>query len=321
LFRIILFLLLFSCAAYAGDKGTFSLVAENDIFHSDRYYTNGIKASWLSPPNGGNSLARQVAHLFPFFPEEYIVRSSFSVGQNMYTPTSITDDNPPDGDRPYAGWLYGSAGLIAENGTRLDRLELTLGVVGPMSLAEGSQKTVHKLIGSDHPNGWRNQLKNEPGLILAYQRSWRGIVAGDCLGFRFDVTPHIGGAAGNVFTYADTGFMVRWGQQPDLDYGPPRIQPSMPGSGYFAPDDRLRWYVFAGVDGRAVARNIFIEGNTLRDSVGTDMKPFVMDVQFGAVGSWKNYRLGYTQVMRSREFDEQGSRYQSFGAISFSVQM
>lgn len=323
MFRVLILLsvVLFAFAAFAEDKGTFSLVAENDIFHSDRYYTNGIRASWLSAPNGGSSFARKAARLFPLFPDEYTVRTSYAFGQNMYTPTSITQEYPPDGDRPYAGWLYGSVGLIAEDGKRLDQLEITAGMVGPASLAEETQKTVHKIIGSDDPQGWRKQLKNEPGLILTYQRSWRSLITNDAFGFPMDITPHMGGALGNIFTYANTGFMVRYGQQPDLDYGPPRIQPSMPGSGFFVPEDRLRWYVFAGVDGRVVARNIFIDGNTFCDSESADKKPLVADVQFGAVASWRNYRFGYTQVMRSREFDGQGSRYQSFGAISFSAQM
>lgn len=314
-------IILLSASSYAEDRGTFSFVAENDIFHSDRYYTNGVRASWLSAPNGGSSLARKAARLFPLFPEEYTVRTSYAAGQSMYTPGSITQKNPPDGDRPYAGWLYGSVGLIAEDGKRLDQLELSVGVVGPSSFAEQTQKTVHRFIGSDDPQGWDGQLKDEPGIILMYQRNWRSLITNDAFGFPLDITPHMGGALGNIFTYANTGFMVRYGQQPDLDYGPPRIQPSMPGSGFFVTEDRFRWYVFAGMDGRAVARNIFLDGNTFRDSVSTDKKPFVADVQFGAVVSWRKYLLGYTQVMRSREFDGQSSRYQSFGAVSFSVQM
>lgn len=65
--------------------------------------------------------------------------------------------------------------------------------------------------------------------------------------------------------------MLRLGQRLPLDYGPPRIQPSLPGSGFFVPpQDRFGWYLFAGVEGRAVARNIFLDGNTFRDSRSVD---------------------------------------------------
>jgi hypothetical protein len=67
-------------------------------------------------------------------------------------------------DRPYAGWLHGSAGLIAETGRRLDQLELTVGVVGPASLAEQTQKRIHEIVNADEPRGRNTQLKNEPGV-------------------------------------------------------------------------------------------------------------------------------------------------------------
>src|SRR3546814_12695699 len=74
------------------------------------------------------------------FPEGGTVRTSYAVGQNMYTPDDVALRNPPLDDRPYAGWLYGSVGLIAETGRRLDQLELTLGVVGPASPAEQTDR-------------------------------------------------------------------------------------------------------------------------------------------------------------------------------------
>jgi hypothetical protein len=54
----------------------------------------------------------------------------------MYTPRDITLANPPLDDRPYAGWLYATLGLGVETGRQLDQLALSLGVVGPESLAE-----------------------------------------------------------------------------------------------------------------------------------------------------------------------------------------
>src|SRR3546814_4711146 len=72
----------------------------------------------------------------------------------MYTPDDVALRNPPLDDRPYAGWLYGSVGLIAETGRRLDQLELTLGVVGPASLTEQTQKLIHEITDSQEPRGW-----------------------------------------------------------------------------------------------------------------------------------------------------------------------
>jgi hypothetical protein len=306
-------------ALAAEEAGTLSLIFENDLFYdTDRNYTNGVRAAWLSGPESTPDWLLRAARWFPLFPKGGTVRTSYALGQNMYTPENIELENPPGDDRPYAGWLYGSAGVIAETGRRLDQLELSLGVVGPASLAEQTQKRVHEITGSPKPRGWDTQLENEPAFVLTYQRSWRGFVSDTVSGFAFDVTPHAGGALGNVFTYANGGLTLRVGRRLPVDYGPPRIQPSLPGSGFFVPQERLGWYLFAGVDGRAVARNIFLDGNTFRDSRSVDKEPLVGDLQFGAALTWRNLRLSYTHVLRTREFETQDDT-DDFGALSLSV--
>lgn len=300
--------------------GTLSFVLENDLFYNtDRNYTNGVRAAWLSAPGKAPEWALRAARRFPLFPEDGTVRTSYAIGQNMYTPEDIEIPNPPRDDQPYAGWLYGSIGLNAETGRRLDQLELTLGMVGPASRAEQTQKFVHEITDSPKPRGWDTQLKNEPGVILTYQRSWRRFIEETALGNTFDITPHAGGAIGNVFTYANAGLTLRLGRRLPHDYGPPRIQPSLPGSGFFVPQNGFGWYLFAGVEGRAVARNIFLDGNTFRDSRSVDKEPLVGDLQFGFALTWSDVRLGYTHVLRTREFKTQGKTGE-FGAVSLSIQ-
>lgn len=301
------------------ERGTFSLVFENDLFYAvDRHYTNGIRLSWLTAPNRTPDWAYRAARWFPLFPENGTARTNYAFGQNMYTPSDITVRNPPPGSRPYAGWLYGSLGLIVETGQRLDQLELTIGVVGPASLAEQTQKFVHAHTGADDPRGWDTQIKNEPGFILTYQRNWRGFFAQSFSEFDFDVMPHAGGALGNIFTYANAGVMLRFGHRLPLDYGPPRIQPSLPGSGFFIPRKSFGWYLFAGAEGRAVARNIFLDGNSFRTGRRVDKEPLVGDLQVGIALTWGNIRLTYTHVLRTREFAPQTTS-DRFGAFSLSI--
>lgn len=301
------------------ERGTFSFVFENDIFAgSDRNYTNGVRAEWLSAPDDIPDWLTDAARKFPLFPEDGTFRASYAVGQSMYTPEDITLSNPPEDDRPYAGWLYGAVGLIAENGRQLDQLELTLGIVGPASGAAQTQELVHRVIDSPIPQGWDTQLKNEPGVILTYQRSWRGLLSRSASGYGVDVTPHAGGALGNVFTYANAGLTLRAGKNLLLDYGPPRIKPSVSGSGFFVPYDGTSWYFFAGVEGRAVARNIFLDGNTFKDSRSVERNPLIGDVQFGFAMTIRDVRISYTHVFRTPEFEGQ-SDGDGFGALSLSV--
>ena len=308
-----------ACADSSSNHGTLSIIFENDIFsNEDKHYTNGVGLIWIPEQKKQPEWVYQLIELVPWMPKQGKVAHGYAFGQNMYTPDDITWSNPPSNQRPYAGWLYGAVGVGVETGKELDQLSFTFGMVGPASLADQTQKFVHKVVNSDEPMGWNTQLKNEPGVILTYQHSWREATATTLAGFRVDLTPYYGGALGNVYTYADTGLTVRWGRRLPNDYGPIRIQPSSPGSGMFTPSDKFGWYLFVGIEGRAVARNIFLDGNTFVDSRSVDKETLVGDLQFGGVLSWKTMRLAYTQVMRTREYVGQ-PRNDNFGAISWSI--
>ena len=310
-----------SCPAFAAEpasSGVFSLVFENDHFHnSDRHYTNGINLSWVPADSTPPEWVLVLTRLTPPFPEDGAVRHGYSFGQSTFTPGDISMNDPPTDDRPYAGWLYGS--IHVESGTKqqLDQLILTLGVVGPASLAELGQKTWHKSRAVSKPRGWDKQLENEPGLVITYQRSWRALT-GKLFAVGLDLTPHAGAALGNIFTYANSGLTLRVGRNLPPDYGPPRIQPGIPGSLSVASADAFSWYLFAGVEGRAVARNIFLDGNTFQNSRSVDKEVLVGDLQFGAVLTWQKVRVSYTHVLRTNEFKSQ-SQGDGFGAIAFTV--
>ncbi len=299
--------------------GTVSILFENDIFYNaDRHYTNGVSISWVSSPRSTPEWLSNAAHHIPWFPKEGDMRAIYSFGQNMYTPQDITLRNPPPDSRPYVGWLYGTIGISSETGKQLDRVAITLGIVGPSSLAEQTQKTVHRITGSNKPRGWDTQLNDEPGIILFYQRSWRGFVAHTVSRFQLDITPQVGATLGNIFTYGNTGLMMRVGKNLPLDYGPPRIQPGIIGSSFFVPQGSFGWYLFAGAEGRIVARNIFLDGNTFRSSRSVTREVFVGDLQCGIVLTWPAFRISYTHVLRTHEFRHQHDK-DRFGAVSVSI--
>jgi len=307
-----------SCRGAAGN-GTLTLVFENDCFYQqDRDYTNGIALIWVPPEEPSPAKASGTARWIPWFPAEGLVRHGYAVGQNIYTPSDITVADPPLDERPYAGWLYLTFGYGVETKRQLNQFAVTLGVVGPASLAEESQSAIHHVTDSAVPQGWDTQIGNELGISLTGQRSWRGLISTTLFGLDLDLTLHLGGAIGNVYTYANAGSMLRYGKGLSLDYGPPRIQPSIQGSGFVARSDRPAWYLFAGCEGRAVARNIFLDGNTFQDSRSVDKEPLVGDLQWGIVLTWRGTRLSYIHVIRTREF-KGAPPHDDFGAISLSL--
>lgn len=311
-------------------KGTHNFQEENDLFGStnDRHYTHGMRYSWTSDEHSLPDWWCRLSCRLPLLPQAGAVRTSLALGQSMFTPEDITVAGLIPDDRPYAGWLYLTGGFVIEdvNSMDLHTVELTLGIVGPQAYADETQIRWHELIGSPRPSGWSHQLRNEPGLVIGYERKRRYAWE---TGFdwvpQFDLTPHGAVNLGNVFTNVAGGLTLRFGnglsdeKGRPIDYGAPRIQPSLSGSGFFRPrKGHFGWYVFAGVEGRAVARNIFLDGSTFADSHHVDKQPLVGDLQGGLVLTYSDWRLSYTQIFRTQEFEGQDDP-DRFGAISLSV--
>lgn len=307
--------------------GTWTMVIENDrLSDTDRHYTHGTRFAYVSNAKGRDPGPIQTAlrTIYPFALKAE-GRWGFALGQNMYAPEDLTRRDVVTNDRPYAGWLYVAPSLHVET-TRsmlgrefgvLDTVAVEIGVVGPASLAEPTQKFVHRTIDTTRPEGWDHQLSNEPGIAIIGERKLRtpplrmGPIEADTI-------PHVGFALGNVYTHANAGGIVRIGQALNLDWGPPHIQPSLSGLEAVDKGDGFGWYVFAGVEGRAVGRNIFLDGNTLAGSHSVDKKAFVGDVQYGIAIVWRGIRLAMTQVMRTREFDAQREG-DAFSSVSLSA--
>jgi len=300
--------------------------AENDFFVSndDGQYTHGMQASWLSSADEAvPGLVMRSAEWLPFFDANGETRYGFSLAQSMFTPDDIRATELQNDDRPYAGWLRTDIGLVSDSdGNRLDRISLSLGIVGPQSYAEETQTAFHEYIAAPRPNGWDHQLSNEPAVNLFYDRLYRVQDPKDLYGsgLEWDLTTRGSFALGNVLTYAGVGAEIRFGQGLGNDYGTPRIGPGIAGAGYFKKSDwdDVAWYFFAGLEGRYVARNIFLDGNTFADSHSVSKNPFVGEFQAGAAVTWGHLRLTFTHILRTREFEGQ-TQPDQFGAISLST--
>jgi hypothetical protein len=318
-FLAALFLLLGASPAFA-ENGRFTIIEENDslFFNSDKHYTQGLRLSYLGPelaPDGwASSSFEALGFVMPWLGADASARSrrlAIIVGQSLFTPKE-TDLRPPDpADRPYAGWLYGGVSLLQETDHRiLDHIELQLGIVGPGAAGKATQNEWHQFIGVTEARGWGSQVQNEVGGLIEVERKWRiGLVGDPSAGV--DIVPEVGGVAGNVFTYGKTGALLRIGTNLGGDYGPVRVTPGLSGTDYAdtrAFGQGLGFYAFVGAEGRAVGRNIFLDGNSFRQSRSVDKKILVGDLQAGFSAFWSDrLRLDAMVVRRSPEFEGQGS--------------
>ena len=310
-------------------KGAFSFAIENDLFGSgtDRHYTNGFQIAYISDTYHPEWIDK-AASFVPLYRSSDNVRFGVAFGQSIFTPDDISQPALIAGDRPYAGWLYTTFSLTSDarvvsksEGGEADQnehseyryanaLDITVGIVGPSALAEQTQKQFHEWVNTTTPRGWDNQLKDEFGLNVAYTRLWQYR-----LSQHTDITPQAGFSVGNVYTFANAGIMVRFGNSLGNDFGPPLIRPSAVGSSYFTPKESIEWYVFAGLSGRYVERDIFLDGNTSKDSHSVEKENWVGDIQVGAVVNIGDIQFGLTQIYRTREFTQQ-KETNRFGALN-----
>ncbi len=301
------------------------LFVENDMLaRTDRYYTNGIKLGGGAHFDPLNLPAHAVLEWLAAKGGTY--QGGLFLGQNLYTPRSITVSQAQPYDRPWAAWLY--LGGVAQRATptRLDTVELDLGVVGPAALGRQVQSGWHRLIGSPQPQGWANQLPNEPAFLLSYLAKRRHRL-GAMSGLEADAIPHGGISVGTVMALARAGGMLRLGSGLS-GFGPDTIEPGgamlqnvrrdvegVSGGG-------TEWYVFAGFDQRLVARNIFLDGTVFRDSPSVQRRPHVYDLSVGFSLRVSALHLSLTRVRRSEEFytGVGGGGRQTFDSVNLGIE-
>jgi len=298
---------------------------ENDsIGGTDRYYTNGLKI-------GGGIPADKVSKLFTLAPNTLLdaitdgASNHFGlfIGQNLYTPRNITIATPQPNDRPWAAWAYIGAVAQSVKEDRLHTVEVDLGFVGSPALGRQVQTFWHEyVVDAAEPKGWGNQIRAEPGILLTYVHKRR---YGDSNGIQF--VPHAGLSIGTIMTLARAGGIVRFGQNM-TGFGPDGIEPggAMLKNTRRQHDEGRRqsweWFAFAGVDGRLVAHNIFLDGSLFRDGPGIARNDKVYDITAGLSARIDKVRLSVTRIKRSEEFQTPlgGSGKQRFYSINLGIE-
>jgi hypothetical protein len=297
-----------------------SVTEENDLFahpygkHQDRHYTQGLRIVAMAGPQYFTNSNAALDRWLPTwsFHTTAAQLGLIVLGQNIYTPSDILTDKPLPDDRPYAGWLYTGLvfqrhGITTADTPVLENWEINLGVIGPESLADEAQSSVHQYQDPTYiPLGWGNQLKTEFGLELKYGRYWR-LTPRPAMTRYVDFVPHVGVSLGNVRTHLQAGGLVRVGWNLPADFGPQLIDsPASDHSGMTHEPAPFSCFLFTGATGRLVVHNIFLDGNTFTDSMRADKEWYVGDWVWGfGVQAFRHVEFTYTRVRRSHEFKTQ----------------
>ncbi len=311
---------------YFGYSRTAGVIIENDIFFSDRYYTNGIKFQysesgsdwWATMPQFG------LLDLLPWTEGTQKIQGA-AFGQNMYVNSNINIPNPSPSDHPYSGFLYVGAAAHAVSKDRADSFAINLGIVGPESFAEQTQKIYHSIIGADNPLGWHTQLGDEPAAVLSYNHAERL--------FRINPLPledfscdFIGSGqinAGNALTDGRIKGLFRFGFNLPYTFDVSRIDYSMASEAawYDSSKPAPKWhcFMFMAATARFVAYDISLDGNTYRHSRGVDSRPIVGEFMVGISSRYDFIQADLIWTARTQDYYGQEYSPHFFWALTIKA--
>lgn len=285
----------------------------NHIEQTDRYYTHGIALSVVHRPDWGFRFTEAL----PSGNTQTDVAIGYVFTHKMFTPQDLSISEVIQDDRPYAGLAYLGTALFLVTEYYRDHLQLNLGAVGPITGAGEIQTWSHAQWGGADPQGWPNQLANEPVIQLEFERVYQYIWH-FTNNFGIQALPALKGSVGTASSELRVGLVSRIGLNVPEDFGPPPL-----GSPFHPSNTQAKasLYGFVGVAGSLVGHDILIQGNTIQTSHGVAIRHGVGEVQVG-IGTavpLRNWRFVavYYQTAVSEQFAGQNGPHR-FGSAMFS---
>lgn len=297
-----------------------SLIWHNDLFAGEDGggYTNGAYISWYDVSNEGEKapgpplLTRGLAWMLDDDP--HFTVAEYTLGQTMITPKDISKMHPDPQDAPYAGMLFLRSTFISVHDNYADTISTTIGMVGPASGAEKTQKLIHKMTGSTRPRGWDYQLKNEPVARLTRARVWR-IADPDQPYVDALVLGNIN--VGNMESSIGTGVIFRVGNGLEKSFST-AAQITGRINNPVAIDGGC--YTYLGITLSYVHNQIFVNGNTFRSSPEADLRHEQYSLIAGFSYSWSNVSLGLA-FQDGSSLDRHSTSRENFGAVTLGVRL
>lgn len=302
---------------------SFSYNMENDtVVDTDIGYTHGAKISALFYRGDTKESFFNIPFTSPQNSNNFI---SFAYANQMFTPYDLDETQLIVDDRPYAGYSYIEIGLHQTSQTSLDSLTLQTGIVGPSSGMEDLQSFFHKNIDASEAAGWEHQLKNEFIIQLNYMHKWR-LEIPKIYGFESVLVPYSGVNLGNASIKASGGALYRVGFNIPKDFGMNSMNEgsysSLPVESKAIINEQSKWSICFNLSAgtNLVARDIFLDGNSFRDSHSVDKNNFNAYIGAGGSARYKSFSVDYQYLYYTKEYELRGENetYKGYGSLLFS---
>jgi len=300
---------------YGLERATCQFEFDNDVFfNKDNKLSSGwslqnhsaVAGSWEALEGVPGFVSRWGENIPTLTDEKLFCRAGIAIGQLIQTPGDLSRSDLIIDDVPYAGVLSLQATWYAFNDDEFRGFEITAGIPGPPSLAEQTQKTIHQLTGGIDPKGWDNQISTEPVLNFNYMRKQKIWRRGNPAGLLFDTAINGNIGLGNLFTQATASLEMRFG------YNMPGGFVSIPDpiglsmhyrASLTPPDSSSSFYGSLVLRGTGFVHNIFLDGNSFRNSNDVAKEPFVAQAIAGLHYELKNWSVHLNLVLTSDNVD------------------
>ncbi len=322
------------------DNAGWEFYFDNDVFlgsAKDRNYTGGIALTlagrraaeypfsldgWLGRLDGLSGFdTRPIG-------ERGFRRHAIEFGLTLFTPDDIRASAPIPDDHPYANLLFLANSRIAvdpERG-RLYQSSLLLGLLGS-SVGEQVQKRIHRMTGSDIPQGWDNQISDGGELTFKHSLSVHQVLLSHSGDHAYDLRGGLEAGFGYT-TDVRASLSGRWGRlnTPWWSFTPHQneyinLGQTLSDNAEQGPNDP-EFYLWGGVQLTYRLYNALLQGQ-FRDSAVTfdrdQLEPLILSAWLGVTRTFGN-GLGISLVMQaqSEEIDRPDLGKTTWGGLIVS---
>ena len=270
---------------------------DNDkFFFIDRYYTSGLFIGYK----------KQLDNDFLFKKKEgEKLQLNLFIGNETYTPTDLSSLDASRFDRPFAGWLFLSAGVNKLRENSLLSWDLEGGITGRASLAGLIQQGFHDLFDLGNRPTWIEEINFKVLFNLKFKYLYN-LQLDDKNVFEFQVEPTLG----TKDIFIENGVRYTFGKINSFNHS----------SRIGAIDSSLtnEFYGLLGIAHRYVIHNTILQGGITRNETSFTVSPTrnIFKLEAGAV--LKRKRNTFKLILNFNTRESAIATSHRFGSIIYA---
>lgn len=259
---VLLFTNAFSVAQNSGQQLEF-IVANDKFADQDKYFTSGLYLSYQKLLNNKFILPKTADNK---------LQLNLTIGNETYSPASISSFDTKDFDRPFAGWLFGKLEVGALKKKSALFMAFETGITGKPSLAGALQVGLHELFRIDSRPTWVEEIEFKWlfNLKLTHVTNWQ---LNERHALQYSISPSLG----TKDIYLENNIAYYFG----------RLNSFQNSARIRAVDATItnEFFGYFSAGYKYVAHNTLIQGGLFKDDLlfTTDVTRHVLNAEVGAV--------------------------------------